>query len=315
MGENSFSLIIPEDHKLCTETVQKCLTEPEKSFWIILRKPTKKGIEHSQWEFKALLDSKGQLSEILCIGHEISSLIQKQEQLQSLVDVNIEQNKRLMQFTHIISHNIRSHISNLKGIIQHVEKHPENSDGSFWNLIKQTTNSLDETILNLNESITIQTSIDIPMKEIHLLDKISMVKNSLSNVIEEEKVAINYEQNCDDDLIYSNPAYIDSILLNLVSNAIKYRSEARIPEISISLTSTNQFKILTVKDNGIGIDLQKNKDQLFGMYKTFHRNKDAKGLGLYITKVQVEAMKGKIEVESILGLGSSFIVYFLHHSK
>jgi PAS domain S-box-containing protein len=315
VGKSSLSLIIPEDHQLCIDTVQKCLTEPEKSFWIILRKPSKKGVEHSQWEFKALLDSKGKLSEILCIGHEISSLIQKQEQLQSLVDVNIEQNKRLMQFTHIISHNIRSHISNLKGIVQHVEKHPENNDGSFWNLIKQTTNSLDETILNLNESITIQTSLDILMKQIHLVEKISMVQDSLSNIIEEEKVEIIYEQNCEDDLIFTNPAYIDSILLNLVSNSIKYRSEARIPKITISLASNNQFKILTVKDNGIGIDLQKNKDQLFGMYKTFHRNKDAKGLGLYITKVQVEAMKGKIEVESILGLGSSFIVYFLNPSK
>ncbi|MEQ1625227.1 MAG: ATP-binding protein, partial [Sediminibacterium sp.] len=141
------------------------------------------------------------------------------------------------------------------------------------------------------------------------------VQSSLSNIIEEEKVEIKYVQNCEDDLIYTNPAYLDSILLNLVSNAIKYRSEVRIPEIIISLSSSNQFKILTVKDNGIGIDLQKNKDQLFGMYKTFHRNKDAKGLGLYITKVQVEAMKGKIEVESILGLGSSFMVYFLHQRR
>jgi two-component system CheB/CheR fusion protein len=314
-GANSFELIIPEDHHLCFETVQKCLSEPDKSFWVILRKPTKNGIEHSQWEFKVLLDSKGNMCEMLCIGHEISSLILKQEQLQSLVDVNIEQNKRLMQFTHIISHNIRSHISNLKGIVAHVERHPEETHSEFWTLIKQTTNSLDETILNLNDSITIQTSLNIPLKEIHLTEKINMVENSLSNIISESKVVVKYIQDCEDDLIYANPAYLDSILLNLISNSIKYRSELRIPEIIIQLSSIGKFKVLSIKDNGIGIDMQKNRDQLFGMYKTFHRNKDAKGLGLYITKVQVEAMKGKIEVESLLGLGSSFIVYFPHREK
>lgn len=258
--------------------------------------------------------ANGNMSEILCLGHEISSLISKQEQLQSLVDVNIEQNKRLMQFTHIISHNIRSHISNLKGIIEHVERHPEKSDTDFWRLIKQTTNSLDETILNLNDSITIQTSSNIPMKQIHLKEKIGMVKNSLSNILSEINIDIKYVQTTEDDLLYANPAYLDSILLNLISNSIKYRSEERIQDITIALSSIEKFKVLTVRDNGIGIDLQKNKDQLFGMYKTFNRNKDAKGLGLYITKVQVEAMKGKIEVESILGLGSSFIVYFPHQT-
>ena len=310
LGTNSLELIIPEDHQLCYETVQKCISEPDKSFWVILRKPTKNGIEHSQWEFKALSDGKGNMVELLCIGHEISSLIMKQQQLQSLVDVNIEQNKRLMQFTHIISHNIRSHISNLKGIVEHVERHPDENDNSFWNLIKQTTNSLDETILNLNDSITIQTSLNIPMHEIHIKEKINIAEDSLSNIIAETKVEIKFVQDCEDDLVNSNPAYLDSILLNLISNSIKYRSDIRIPEIIITLSSNNNYKILKVKDNGLGIDLQKNRDQLFGMYKTFHRNKDSKGLGLYITKVQVEAMKGKIDVESVLGEGSSFIVYF-----
>lgn len=310
LGRSSLDLIIPEDHALCFETVQKCLTEPGKSFRVILRKPVKKGIEHSQWDFKTLEDGKGNICEILCIGHEIASLISKQQQLQSLVDINLEQNKRLTQFTHIISHNIRSHVANLKGILQQVDRHPEQDTKPFLELIKQTIFSLDETIMNLNESITIQTNPELPMTENHLLEIIHTTENSLSNIIKESKVKISYLQQCEDDLIYANSAYLDSILLNLVTNSIKYSSKDKLPEIIIKLSENTNFKILTVADNGIGIDMQKNKDQIFGLFKTFNRNKDAKGIGLYITKIQVEAMKGKIEVESILDVGSSFTIHF-----
>ncbi|MEY2903245.1 MAG: hypothetical protein RLY89_2351 [Bacteroidota bacterium] len=136
------------------------------------------------------------------------------------------------------------------------------------------------------------------------------LENSLSSIIKESNVKISYVQECADDIIYSNPAYLDSILLNLITNAIKYKSELRVPEIIIRLSINENYKVLTVTDNGIGIDMQKNRKLLFGLYKTFHRNKDTKGISLYITKIQIEAMKGKIEVESILDVGSSFSVFF-----
>ena len=69
--------------------------------------------------------------------------------------------------------------------------------------------------------------------------------------------------------------------------------------------------MLNIKDNGLGIDLNRNKERLFGMYKTFHNNKDARGIGLFITKNQILAMGGKIEVESEPDEGTMFKVYFL----
>ena len=106
------------------------------------------------------------------------------------------------------------------------------------------------------------------------------------------------------------PAYLESIILNLTTNAIKY-SHPDVPLIiSYSFSKTDDYIILEIADNGLGIDLKKHKKDIFGMYKTFHKNDDSTGIGLYITKNQIESLQGKIEVESTVNVGSTFKVYF-----
>jgi K+-sensing histidine kinase KdpD len=105
------------------------------------------------------------------------------------------------------------------------------------------------------------------------------------------------------------PAYLDSILLNLFTNAIKYKSPERKAVLEIGYEVNEHFTIISFKDNGLGINLNKNEHKIFGMYKTFHGNEDARGIGLFITKNQLEVMNGKIEVESQEGQGSIFKIY------
>jgi K+-sensing histidine kinase KdpD len=109
----------------------------------------------------------------------------------------------------------------------------------------------------------------------------------------------------------TNAAYFESIILNLVTNAIKYKLPSQTPEIQISIYKQQNFKIISFKDNGLGIDLKRHSDKIFGMYKTFHGNKDAKDMGLFIVKTQIEAMGGKIEIQSNVGEGTTFKIYFL----
>jgi signal transduction histidine kinase len=106
-----------------------------------------------------------------------------------------------------------------------------------------------------------------------------------------------------------NAAYLESILFNFISNAIKYSHPDRTPEVKIDYLKHENGGLLQIGDNGIGIDLEKNGDKLFGMYKTFHGNKDAKGLGLFIAKNQIEAMGGKVEVRSTPDVGTTFLIY------
>jgi len=105
-------------------------------------------------------------------------------------------------------------------------------------------------------------------------------------------------------------SYLDSIMLNLLSNALKYRSPDRVPEILFKTHRTQGGVKLTVSDNGLGIDLEKHGNKLFGLNKTFHRHAEAKGVGLFMTKIQIEAMGGSIEVKSEVGKGTTFTVNF-----
>jgi signal transduction histidine kinase len=104
-------------------------------------------------------------------------------------------------------------------------------------------------------------------------------------------------------------AYLDSIVLNLISNAIKYRKPDESPVITIQSGELNRQNWFSIRDNGMGIDLKKYGDRIFGMFKTFHGNRDARGIGLFITRNQIEALGGKIEVNSTPGEGSTFTVY------
>ena len=104
------------------------------------------------------------------------------------------------------------------------------------------------------------------------------------------------------------PAYLESMLLNFITNAIKYRKPDVRPEIRVFTYEEDKKKYLVVQDNGIGIDMDLHGEKVFQLYKTFHNNPDAVGLGLFLTRNQVEAVGGKVFVESKVGKGCKFTV-------
>jgi two-component system CheB/CheR fusion protein len=307
IGKSSFSLIIPEDHAACINTVEKCLAEPNKTFWTTLRKPSPAGVIVSQWEFKVLKDDQGNPNEILCLGHEITPLIKKQEELQSLLNINLNQKNRLIQFTHILSHNFRSHVANLKGIMSLANSATNEEKLAFCDMVSSVANSLDETLINLNDIIAIQTTEGIPIKPILLSSAVQLAEKSLGLTIAETNATIHQDFD-ENDLIQANPAYLDSILLNLLTNSLKYKKPDTPPEIHITLERIKGFSKLVIRDNGRGLDLKKYGSKVFGLYKTFHGNRDAKGLGLFITKTQVESMHGNIDIVSEPNMGATVIV-------
>lgn len=237
----------------------------------------------------------------------------KNEALQRLVDISADQNKRLLNFAYIISHNIRAHTSNLSSILSIWEyAESEEEKRQYMSMLHQSMEKLDETITNLNEIITIQRDVNTPTKTLSLRNEIDRAILAVNNEIVKYNAEIKNEVPSDIS-IKVIPAYLDSILLNLLTNALKYRSKDRVPVIRIFLQQSDNYTILHVKDNGQGINLEKYGAKLFGLYKTFHGNEDARGLGLFLIKNQIESMRGKIEVESQINVGTTFKVYFYHH--
>lgn len=205
---------------------------------------------------------------------------------------------------------IRSHSANLTGLINLIENTDDvNDKQSLFKMLKTSTDKLEETIQNLNEIISIQNNLNQAKVKLNLKTEIERTFLVVQDVILESQVTIENKV-IDEINLEVIPAYLDSILLNLITNAIKYRSPERQPIIEISTKTDGDYLVLLVKDNGLGLDLKKFKDKIFGMYKTFHNNPNSRGIGLFITKNQIEAMNGKIEVESEVNVGTTFKIYF-----
>ncbi|MEC5165418.1 PAS domain S-box-containing protein [Flavobacterium sp. PL11] len=256
-----------------------------------------------------IISSDGIATQLRGLTLDITKNKEAEKELHASFQLVSEQNKRLLNFSYIISHNLRSHTSNIASIISLIESaENEEEREQFLELLKSVSASLDETMLHLNEVININTNTSILTEPLRLQHYITMTTNLLQDSIKINEVEITNEIDPDCTIIY-NPAYLESVLYNIISNAIRYRHSERKPKIIISLHQENGFNVLTITDNGIGIDLKRNGNKIFGMYKTFSTNADSKGLGLFITKNQIDAMGGFINVESELNIGTTFKIY------
>ena len=175
--------------------------------------------------------------------------------------------------------------------------------------LRIVSNNLNETIFNLTQLVQIQNNSNILIQSLELNLYLNRTFDLIHNLKNKNEVVI-INTIPDGVFVDFNPAYLESVLLNFTTNAIKYSNPDKPIEIKYSFSIENDKKTLRISDNGLGIDLKKHGDSLFGMYKTFHKHKDSHGLGLYITKNQIESMKGTVSVESEVGLGTTFIIVF-----
>lgn len=245
----------------------------------------------------------------IAIVEDITEKKEAEQSLKQSFDLVNEQNKRLLNFSYIVSHNLRAHSSNINSISSLLEETDSVQETKeLTGLLKKVSESLNETMSNLNDVVNIQSNIHLTKEQLNLNNYIHSTIDVLSEQINLKKGTINNLVE-DDVMVKYNPAYLESILLNFISNSLKYSHPDRTPIITLSFDKMkNEMKI---SDNGLGIDLEKYGSSLFGMYKTFHQNKDAKGIGLFITKNQIEAMGGKIAVESEPNVGTTFTVHFI----
>lgn len=220
-------------------------------------------------------------------------------------------NIQLVDFCNIVSHNLRAPLTNISMLVDFLdESQDEEEQKEILEKIKPVVNHLMDVFNELVESIQVNQDTDIQSDQIDLKECLDKILIGFEAQIQkyDADIQVDFKQA---PTIYFPQIYMESILSNLVSNALKYRSPDRKPIIRIETRrETSDTVVLAVSDNGMGIDLILHKDEIFKIRKTFHKHPEAKGFGLFMTKNQVEAMNGRIWVESQPGLGSTFFIEF-----
>ena len=256
-------------------------------------------------------DEKGALSLLIGFGIDITDRILMEEKQSALVKQLSAQNTQLLDFCNIVSHNLRGPLINMSMLVEFIE---ESADAEEQKLLVSKLNpvieSLNTTFNELVESIQIKQDLEIQSEKIKLKECLQRTLDGLEMEINKSraKISIDFDEV---PVIRYPPKYLSSIFHNLISNALKYHSPDRELRISVKAEKIQDRVILTVKDNGLGIDLIKHHDNVFKIGKVFHKHPNAKGLGLYMTKAQVDAMGGTVWVESLPDQGATFFVVFI----
>lgn len=226
---------------------------------------------------------------------------------QLLIDQLSIRNSQLSEFGHIVSHNIRGPIGNLNVLIELYGESSADEQGVIMEKIETVSNALTGLLEDLVETVMILEKENVRTSTIRVSDSINRAKELLQAQIENTRATFDIQLEWDEIEYYK--LFLDSAMLNLLSNALKYHEPGRPLVISIS-TSCDHEKTLKVTDNGVGIDLQKHGKAVFGLRKRFHKNVPGKGLGLFLTKNQVQSMGGTIDVQSTVDEGTTFTIAF-----
>jgi PAS domain S-box-containing protein len=255
-------------------------------------------------------DTHGNPLRIIGVHTDVTSEKEEEQALQAHMEIISKQNNRLLNFAHIVSHNLRSHTGNFKMLINIIDETDDaQQKEECFGFLKTTSKALSETIDHLKELVDIQSTIIHKKENLNLNAFLNHTLELLSKEIKDHNVNIVNLVDAKETVQF-NPAYLESIFLNFTTNAIKYAHPDRQPEIRYSLQKEHGKLVLLIQDNGVGINLEKYGEKLFGMYKTFHQHPNARGIGLFITKNQIESMGGSIEVESQVNVGTTFKINF-----
>jgi signal transduction histidine kinase len=249
-----------------------------------------------------------QYLELKHINEELESRVL--ERTQQLTETNqslIDQNNQLEQYAFITAHNLRSPVARVIGLVSIFdEKNINNPDNQL--IIEKlgiAAEELDAIIKDLNIVLDVKKRTQEKIEKIKIKDIFVEVTRNLQREIQINEAQIKADFSEIEEVMFVKP-YLRSIFYNLLSNALKYRSPERAIIVEVKTYLSDSYIILEVKDNGLGFNLKAYQNKVFQIYQRFHSHVTGKGMGLYLVKIQVESIGGKVELESVLNEGSIF---------
>ncbi len=282
----------------CEITVSNSKKNGEK-FWTNLR-------------ITPVANEKGWFTHWIAIQRDVTKEKEASVEKEKLLTELVENNKELLQFSYITTHNLRAPLTNLISICNRVDTRliEDKQTKRLIEGFKYSTTLLNDTLNDLIKILIIKENRHLEINELFFGEILDKVKSSISTVLIKNAVQLEADFSQAASVHFSN-VYLESIMLNLLTNAIKYAHPTRHPLVQIKtyIDAGGNTK-LTFSDNGIGMNMAKIKNKIFGLYQRFHNNADAKGIGLYLVHSQVTALGGTIDVESEEGVGTTFTIAF-----
>nr|WP_315165532.1 PAS domain-containing sensor histidine kinase [uncultured Flavobacterium sp.] len=236
----------------------------------------------------------------------------KVEEERNLLLANLTQiNKELTVLSHKTSHDLKSPINNMLSVFNLIDVSKINDPETLEliNILKLTSENLKETLNESIDELVENENINTQIEEINLTESLAEVLASINSLVSDSKAIINVDFSAFENVTF-NKAYIKSIFLNLLTNSIKYSKPHQVPVITIQSRKNNGVNQLIFSDNGLGFDMDKVKDKIFGLYEKFHSNVDSNGIGLYLVYNHITSLGGRIAVESKINEGATFTISF-----
>ncbi|MEO6148747.1 MAG: PAS domain S-box protein [Mucilaginibacter sp.] len=246
-----------------------------------------------------------------CHAHNITARKKAEIERAKIVTDLMLRNSDLEQFAYIISHNLRAPVANILGALSALnDPDLDAGDKEILNRgINKSIMKLDEVVKDLNHILQVKGEINETKETVHFSELVDDIKISIKSLIDKCDTEVKYDFSAVNELLTLKP-YLYSIFYNLISNSVKYRRQNVHSVIEITSHLKNNNLELIFKDNGLGIDLLKSGEEVFGLYKRFHTNIEGKGMGLFMVKTQVETLGGKVSIQSAEGKGTEFKIEF-----
>ena len=308
---DAFNERIHEDDRDFMNDVERKAIEGGDSHYVVQSRIRRRDNEVRYIEATAHIyrDDAGKAIKLIGTAQDVTELKRQEAERRKLIADLMQQNKDLQQFSYIISHNLRAPVANIVGLgkMYRSGKADERNEQIVKNM-QESAEDIDAVIKDLSNILTLRSGIGAEKELVSIQDVFSTVIKTLHPQIEEVTAKITTDF-ASVPKIFTIKSYLHSILYNLISNALKYRSPERALEINVAAEKRINYAWISVQDNGLGIDTDKNREKLFGLYRRFHPQIEGKGIGLYLVKVQAETLGGWVEIESEPGKGTKFTVY------
>ena len=222
-------------------------------------------------------------------------------------------NADLDNFVYAASHDLRQPVDNLRGLFEELRRSATFADPADEPILQMVDNSLASLSSTINDLATLVQTDNLPgrhpAEEVDVATVVAEVQQALRPQVEATAARISTDLSALPVVHYVR-TNLRTILLNLVSNALKYRQPGRPPRVLIRTRLLEGQPVVEVQDNGLGLDLERHGNELFQLFRRFHADADkGTGVGLFLVNRIVQAHGGRIELESTVGEGSLFQVY------